>query len=95
MSNPPIIENIEEFASPSLMRLPRAERRKQYKIARNFARLSRHYAVLADYVLGMKIEEIAVRHGITARMVSYIASGKGVKHPLPPQRPVGRPRKAA
>lgn len=47
------------------------------------------YAILADYVLGEKVEAIAHAHGVTGRMVNYYAAAEGI------QRAQGRPRQAA
>lgn len=56
--------------------------------AKRFRAMALRYAILADYVLGEKVEAIAHAHGVTGRMVNYYAAAEGI------QRAQGRPRNA-
>lgn len=73
---------------PALAAAPKKARDRAPGTAKRFRALSQRYAILADYVMGEKVEAIAHAHGVTGRMVNYYAAAEGL------QRAHGRPRKA-
>lgn len=95
MTMRPVIEDAERIASPALARLTTREQERLLALARRHFRAARRHAVLSDYFLGLKVEVIALRHGVSPRMVSRIAADEGAKHPLLPLRPQGRPKGAS
>lgn len=92
MTMRPVIEGVESLAAPALALLTTREQERLLALARRHFRTARRHAVLSDYFLGLKVDVIAMRHNISPRMVSRIAADEGVKHPLLPLRPQGRPK---
>lgn len=76
---------------PNLATAPKRVRDRAPGRAARYRALAVRYAILADYVLGEKVEAIAARHSVSHRMVSYIAAQHVIEHPLP-RRPRGRPK---
>lgn len=77
------------LTGPALAAAPKKVRDRAPGKAKRFRAMALRYAILADYVLGEKVEAIAHAHGVTGRMVNYYAAAEGI------QRAQGRPRNAA
>ncbi len=73
---------------PAIAKAPKRQRDRAPGKAKRFRALAVRYAILADYVLGEKVEAIAHAHGVTGRMVNYYAAAEGL------QRAHGRPRQS-
>jgi|GEM_PF-3473181 len=78
----------EPLIGPALAMAPKKLRDRAPGKAKRFRALAVRYAILADYVLGEKVEAIAHAHGVTGRMVNYYAAAEGL------QRAQGRPRQS-
>lgn len=69
----------------TLANAPKKMRDRAPGKANRYRAIARRYAILADYVLGEKVEAIAATHGVTGRTVNYYVAAEGL------QRPHGRP----
>lgn len=70
----------------TLLSAPKKLRDRALGKANRYRAISRRYAILADYLVGEKVEVIAALHGVTRRMVHHYVAAEGI------QRPQGRPQ---
>lgn len=70
----------------TLLHAPKKMRDRAPGKANRYRAIARRYSILADYLVGEKVEVIAALHGVTRRMVHHYVAAEGI------QRPQGRPQ---